>query len=72
MSIGKIVYDYGRIYICDGCPNGCGKFRSYEAAKKAGWAIGRGRRTCFCPKCAPRHRHVGRGSTTGEHTANGG
>lgn len=66
MSIGGIVYAYGRLYICDDCKKGFGKFKSYEAAKDAGWAIGRGRKTCFCPKCAPLHRHVGRGSTTGK------
>lgn len=64
--IGKIVYDYGRIYVCDGCKKCCGKFKSYEAAKDAGWAIGRGRKTCYCPNCAPLRRHVGRGSATGK------
>ena len=58
--IGNIVYEYGRIYVCDGCKKTADRFKSYEAAKKADWAIGRGRKTCFCPNCAPRHRHVGR------------
>ena len=64
--IGKIIYEYGRLYVCDGCKTGVGRFKSYEAAKGAGWAIGRGRRNCYCPNCAPRYRHVGRGSTVGE------
>lgn len=30
------------------------------ARKKIGWAIGRDRKTCYCPNCAPHRRHVGK------------
>lgn len=29
-------------------------------ARKVGWAIGRDRKTCYCPNCAPHRRHVGK------------
>lgn len=56
--IGKIIYDYGRTYICDDCHT-LGKFKSYKAARRAGWAIARDYKTCYCPNCAPMHRNVG-------------
>lgn len=64
--IGRITYEYGRVYVCDDCKKNFGRFKSYDEAKNAGWAIGRGRRNCYCPKCAPRHRHVGRGAAAKE------
>lgn len=36
------------------------EFVCIEYARKAGWAVCRDRRHCYCPHCAPYHRHVGR------------
>lgn len=57
--IGKIKYECGRNYICDDC-NAMERFTSYKTAIAAGWAISRGRQQCYCPKCAPFRRNVGR------------
>lgn len=58
--IGKINYEDGRTYICDDCRKNVCKFKSHKAAIAAGWAISRDYTKCYCPDCAPYHRHVGR------------
>lgn len=40
-------------------------FATIDLARKAGWAISRDRRYCYCPNCAPKHRNVGRYSYFG-------
>lgn len=57
--IGKIITERGRVYDCEDCHD-IGQFKSIEAARAAGWAIGRDRRTCYCPSCAPMRRNVGK------------
>ena len=57
--IGRTKYEEGRIFICEDCRNS-GQFKSLLAAKTAGWGISRDYRRCYCPDCAPRHRHTGR------------
>ena len=59
--IGKTIYENGRVYLCDRCKTAVEHFKSYKAAIKAGWAIARGRKNCYCPTCAPLHRNTGRG-----------
>ena len=36
------------------------QFVSIDYARKGGWAISRDRFHCYCPKCAPFYRNVGR------------
>ncbi|MCM1296327.1 MAG: hypothetical protein NC311_12380 [Muribaculaceae bacterium] len=36
-------------------------------ARKRAWAIGRDRKTCYCPNCAPHRRHVGKLGTRRAH-----
>ncbi len=43
-------------YVCDDCKKEKATFRSRNAARKAGWAVGGNYKRCFCPKCAPFHR----------------
>lgn len=57
--INRIRYEDGRLYVCDDCRS-VEKFNSLLAAKSAGWGISRDYRRCYCPECAPRHRHTGR------------
>ena len=45
-------------YICDDC-NEIKFFVSDSYARAEGWAIGRDRDRCYCPKCAPYRRNVG-------------
>lgn len=59
--IGKTVWEYGRNYVCDDCSRKAAKFKSHRAAKAAGWAVSRDYTKCYCPSCAPEHRHTGRG-----------
>lgn len=54
--IGKIRYADGRNYICDDCAKASAKFKSYDEARAAGWAVSWERSFCFCPSCAPYHR----------------
>ena len=58
---GNIVYPDGRNYICDACGGNMSRFKSKKEAKAAGWAISADYKYCYCPECAPYHRHVGRG-----------
>lgn len=46
-------------YTCDDC--GVQEvFTSYKKARKQGkWAVGKDYKNCFCPNCAPVHRHGG-------------
>ena len=48
-----------RNYICDDCRRKIATFTSYDNARKAGWAVSYTRKKCYCPICAPYHRHVG-------------
>lgn len=60
--IDKTVYPDGRDYTCDDCKKVTARFISIDVARKqGGWCVVRGRDDCYCPSCAPRHRHVGRG-----------
>ena len=58
--IGKNVINGLRAYCCDDCQKNVGKFKSHKAAMAGGWAISRDYSKCYCPDCAPNHRHVGR------------
>ena len=58
--IGQIRYPDGRDYACDDCKNTVGRFRSYQKAQAAGWAVSDERTHCYCPTCAPNHRNTGR------------
>ena len=57
--ISRIIYENGRNYICEDCRK-TERFKSIRAAKAAGGGISRDYRRCYCPECAPRHRHTGR------------
>ena len=57
--ISRIIYENGRNYICEDCRK-TERFKSILAAKAAGWGISRDYRRCYCPDCAPRHRHTGK------------
>lgn len=59
--ISKIRYPDGRTYLCDDCKKEVKKFKNYQNAIAAGWAISRNRQKCYCPTCAPNHRNTGRG-----------
>lgn len=48
-----------RNYICDDCKDEIATFSNYDKARAEGWAISYTRLKCYCPKCAPYHRHVG-------------
>lgn len=61
MSIGNIRYPDGRIYLCDDCKKVAHHFKNEQSALAAGWAVAHGRKNVWCPSCAPKHRHVGRG-----------
>lgn len=67
--ISKTIYLDGRTYLCDDCRRVVNKFKSYKEAIAAGWAVSRDYTKCYCPKCAPNHRHVGR---CGAKTASAG
>ncbi len=54
--IGKTIFSDGRTYICDDCGKNVAKFKNYDEARAAGWAIAYFRDSCYCPKCAPKHR----------------
>lgn len=57
--IGKIRFENGRNYVCDDCNQKTGRFKNYEAARAAGWAVSWERTYCYCPACAPYHRFGG-------------
>lgn len=44
---------------CDDC-NLIQYIISPKQARKNGWAISKDYKKCYCPKCAPAHRHTGR------------
>lgn len=58
--IGKIRYADGRNYVCDECKNEVKRFKNYDEARRAGWAISYFRDKCYCPNCAELHRHAGK------------
>lgn len=64
--IGTIRYADGRRYICDDCGKAVQHFKSYDDARRAGWAVSWERTYCYCPKCAPYHRLGGATKAT-EH-----
>ncbi len=52
-------------YACDDCREKQAIFKSYKAARAAGWGMARDNKTCWCPECAPAHRLGGaNGKTT--------
>lgn len=48
-----------RRFDCDCCKDYTAWISSIEEARAKGWCVCRDRRTCYCPSCAPRFRHVG-------------
>lgn len=48
-----------KAYVCADC-RAMKEFKNTPAARSAGWAVARDGQTCYCPKCAPKRRHVGR------------
>jgi len=58
--ISQIRYADGRNYICDDCKKEVARFKNYSGAISAKWAVSRDRKKCYCPACAPNHRHTGR------------
>lgn len=57
--ISKVRYPDGRTYICDDCKKEIAKFKNYDEARAASWAVSWERTYCYCPKCAPYHRFGG-------------
>ncbi|MDE6505619.1 MAG: hypothetical protein K2L42_07110 [Clostridia bacterium] len=51
-----------KIYTCDDC-GARGEFTSYVKARAAWWAVAKDYEKCYCPNCAPNHRHGGAAST---------
>lgn len=47
------------VFMCEDCYI-TAHFINFTDARRKGWAIARDRDHCYCPVCAPRHRHVGR------------
>lgn len=58
--ISKTIYEDGRNYLCDDCKKQVGRFKNYDQARAAGWAISYDRKKCYCPNCAPFRRNVGK------------
>ncbi len=46
-------------FLCDDCPK-MEKFPNIKFARNEGWAVSKDKKKCYCNKCAPRHRNVGR------------
>ncbi len=47
----------GIYYECDDC-GAKAQFSSYNKARKVyGWALDKAYKRCWCPSCAPAHRH---------------
>lgn len=44
---------------CDDCKQ-TAKFFSTQYAREKKWAISKNYKKCYCNKCAPNHRNVGR------------
>lgn len=42
-------------YICDDCGQEA-RFSGYQQARRAGWAVSKDYKNCYCPRCAPSHR----------------
>lgn len=42
-------------YVCDDCGRE-DAFASYVKARRAGWAVSKDYKNCYCPNCAPDHR----------------
>lgn len=57
--ISDIRYPNGRDYVCDGCKKNVARFKNYDNARAARWAISANRKKCYCPTCAPNYRHTG-------------
>lgn len=51
-------------YWCDDCKAHyeTSDFSDLRDIRKLGWAISKDYKKCYCPKCAPKHRNVGRPS----------
>ncbi len=50
-----------KVYDCDDCKSRTGGFKNDKEAREAGWVISHDRQKCYCPSCAPNHKHTGRG-----------
>lgn len=47
-----------KTYKCEDCGTSA-EFSSYKKARKAGWAVAKDYKNCYCPACAPDHRRGG-------------
>lgn len=45
---------------CADCPT-TAEYANKDEAKARGWAFTHGEKDCYCPACAFRHRHTGKG-----------
>ncbi len=45
-------------YVCDDCGARC-EFTGYVKARRAGWAVSKDYKKCYCTACAPDHRNGG-------------
>lgn len=52
------------VFICDDCGYKTKEFYSVKEARAYGWAIAKNYINCYCPRCAPFHRHTGRNGAT--------
>ena len=50
-----------KVYECDDCHKRAGEFADDKEARAAGWVISHDRKKFYCPRCAPNHKHTGRG-----------
>lgn len=47
------------VFVCEDCFADELFIGGIAQARRAGWAVGRNRQDCYCPKCAPARRNVG-------------
>lgn len=47
-------------FSCKDCPT-IKEYPDKDEAQAHGWAIARGGKTCYCPRCALNHRNTGKG-----------
>lgn len=52
------------VFFCDDCGKNeeFSSIASFASVRKFGWAISKDYKKCYCPICAPKHRHTGRPS----------
>ncbi len=46
-------------FSCKDCPT-VSEYPDKDAAQSRGWAIARGGKNCYCPRCALNHRNTGK------------